>query len=195
MATKTAPTGAEVVADAQRYLGIPYVFGGGPANPKAGLDCSGLTSRVGLDLGVTSIPRTSEAQFAWCKKESGPGPGFLVFFLGAPEQAGPPGHVGIVVSPGVMINAPHRGTVVQQDNYSENGTGYSKFMGYGSMQGVTGSATANTSLASNVSGGVNEKIAGGVAGFVGTLVAMVLLVVIVAALIFGAYLLFKGANA
>lgn len=52
-----------VVADARRYLGIPYVWGGECTGPKhcAGLDCSGLTEAVYRDEGV-SLPRTSAAQ-------------------------------------------------------------------------------------------------------------------------------------
>ena len=37
-------TGDQVVADARKYLGIPYVWGG--TDPAKGLDCSGLVQRV-----------------------------------------------------------------------------------------------------------------------------------------------------
>src|SRR6476646_7875709 len=42
--------GEQVVADAKRDLGVPYVWGG--TDPAKGLDCSGLVQRVYADLGV-----------------------------------------------------------------------------------------------------------------------------------------------
>ena len=47
-----------MVADAQQYLGVPYLWGG--TDPSKGLDCSGLTQRVYADMGI-SLPRTAAA--------------------------------------------------------------------------------------------------------------------------------------
>ncbi len=47
-------TGNDVVADAKKYLGVPYVWGG--TDPSTGFDCSGLVQHVFKDLGV-SVPR------------------------------------------------------------------------------------------------------------------------------------------
>jgi LysM repeat protein len=44
----------------QRYLGVNYVYGGSSAN---GLDCSGFTSIVFKEFGIT-LPRVSREQFA-----------------------------------------------------------------------------------------------------------------------------------
>ena len=55
--TATNPNGAtgnDVVADAKKYLGVPYVWGG--TDPSTGFDCSGLVQHVFKDLGV-SVPR------------------------------------------------------------------------------------------------------------------------------------------
>ena len=52
-------TGDQVVADARKYLGIPYVWGG--TDPAKGLDCSGLVQRVYADLGI-DLPRVSQDQ-------------------------------------------------------------------------------------------------------------------------------------
>ena len=51
--------GEQVVADAKRYLGVPYVWGG--TDPAKGLDCSGLVQRVYADLGV-DLPRVAADQ-------------------------------------------------------------------------------------------------------------------------------------
>ena len=46
----TSLSGDQVVADARKYLGVPYVWGG--TDPAKGLDCSGLVQRVYKDLGI-----------------------------------------------------------------------------------------------------------------------------------------------
>src|SRR4051794_2390894 len=51
--------GARVVAEAKKYLGVPYVWGG--TDPKKGLDCSGLVQLVYRNLGV-ELPRVSYQQ-------------------------------------------------------------------------------------------------------------------------------------
>src|SRR5690348_5311818 len=52
-------TGDAVVADAKKYLGIPYVFGS--TDPGKGLDCSSLVQRAYADVGV-QLPRNSWEQ-------------------------------------------------------------------------------------------------------------------------------------
>ena len=51
--------GQQVVADAQKYLGVPYLWGG--TDPTQGVDCSGLVQDVYSDVGI-SLPRTSQEQ-------------------------------------------------------------------------------------------------------------------------------------
>jgi len=53
-----AATGSDVVAAAEKYLGVPYVFGGEDAS---GMDCSGLVQRVYSDLGI-DVPRLVSGQ-------------------------------------------------------------------------------------------------------------------------------------
>ena len=105
-----APSGAAVVTDAEQYLGVPYQWGG--TDPGTGLDCSGLVQRVYGDLGV-DLPRTSQEQAQVGTPVAGLAqaqPGDLVFF--EPSSSGP-GHVGIYIGNGEMIDAPHTGTDVQ----------------------------------------------------------------------------------
>jgi cell wall-associated NlpC family hydrolase len=87
-------------------LGKPYVWGATGPNT---FDCSGLTQFVWKAAGV-SIPRVAADQDAWTIPVplSQLLPGDLVFFGTTNIH-----HVGIYIGDGLMINAPHTGTVVQ----------------------------------------------------------------------------------
>lgn len=123
-----ALTGAQIVAEARKFLGVPYEYGG---TTTAGLDCSGLVQLVLTKLGVPNVPRTSEDQWDWVTRipESQAGPGDLIFFTGSPIDP-PPGHVGIIVStnPPLMLDALETGTNVRIEPWSDAGepTGFGK---------------------------------------------------------------------
>jgi cell wall-associated NlpC family hydrolase len=112
-APQAAGLGSRAVAIAERYLGVPYVWGG--ASP-SGFDCSGLVMYVYGQLGV-SLPHNAAAQYGSLPhvSESDLQPGDLVFFDGL-------GHVGIYVGGGEIIHAPHTGTVVQFSSLSGAGS-------------------------------------------------------------------------
>ncbi len=102
-----AVDGNDVVANATRYLGTPYLWGG--TDPETGLDCSGFVQQVFEDLGV-SLPRVSRdqakagtpvADLAQAKA------GDLIAF-GEPVD-----HIGIYCGDGRMIVAPRTGDVVK----------------------------------------------------------------------------------
>lgn len=100
-----ASKGAQVVAIAMQYLGVPYVWGG--ASPSGGFDCSGLTMYVFAKIGV-SLPHYAAAQYQMGSPVSKDQlqPGDLVFFRGL-------GHMGMYIGGGNMIHAPHTGDVVK----------------------------------------------------------------------------------
>ncbi|MEY9952193.1 C40 family peptidase [Leifsonia sp. EB34] len=103
-------TGADIVADARKYLGVPYVFGG---TTSAGLDCSGLVQRVYGDMGISlprlvsgqstigqSVPSLADAQ-----------PGDLIVCNGGE-------HIVIYAGNGKIIQAPKPGgSVEEMDNW------------------------------------------------------------------------------
>jgi soluble lytic murein transglycosylase-like protein len=105
--TGAGTTGADVVADATRYLGVPYVFGG--TDPRSGLDCSGLVQRVYGDLGF-NLPRTAAEQAKMGQPVASLAqarPGDLVAF------DSPVDHIGIYAGDGMMVVAPHAGDQVK----------------------------------------------------------------------------------
>ncbi len=117
-ATTSTPSSAggglesQVVAAAQRYLGVPYAWGG--TDPSVGLDCSGLVQRVFADLGI-DLPRTSSQQATAGTPVASldeARPGDLVFFDNSSSRPGID-HVGIYVGDGKMIAAPQEGESVK----------------------------------------------------------------------------------
>jgi peptidoglycan DL-endopeptidase CwlO len=107
---------ATAIAYAEQQLGKPYLFGG--TGPDA-FDCSGLVMMAYRTAGV-NIERTSEQQ--WATEERIPAsqvePGDLVFFAGADGTQTDPGHVGLVIGGGKMIEAYATGFPIRVATYT-----------------------------------------------------------------------------
>jgi cell wall-associated NlpC family hydrolase len=109
-----------VVSIAMQYLGVPYQWGG--ASPTAGFDCSGLVEYVFAQLGVL-LPHYAAAQWyspdtVWVRPNRLQA-GDLVFFIGSDGTRKDPGHVGIYVGDGYLIDAPHTGAFVRIDRLTD----------------------------------------------------------------------------
>jgi soluble lytic murein transglycosylase-like protein len=101
-----------VVTQAQKYIGVPYVWGG--TDPSKGLDCSGLSQLVYKNLGI-DLPRTASQQATSGRAVASVAdahPGDLVFFDYSSARAGVD-HVGVYIGDGKMIAAPQEGESVK----------------------------------------------------------------------------------
>ncbi len=145
-----SPQAKKVILAAESEIGKPYVWGGGtPTGPSGsatappedvgqpGFDCSGLVLYAFAQVGV-SLPHYSgiggqfstvlnAGQFTANPKQLQPGD--LVFFAGSDGTMANPGHVGIYVGSGKMIDAPYTGALVRIDRV-DTGPG-SGFVGGG----------------------------------------------------------------
>jgi len=108
-AKKERDMGAIAARTAERFVGIPYRWGGD--NVVDGMDCSGFVRAV-YNLCGLSIPRTSREQFKagdLIKKEELQD-GDLVFFGSSTDSIN---HVGIYVGNGRFVHAPRRGEEIR----------------------------------------------------------------------------------
>ena len=106
-------TGAGVVAAAETYLGVPYVFGG---EDSTGMDCSGLVQRVYADLGI-EVPRLVSGQMTIGTEVGSLAeakPGDLIVTGGGD-------HILIYAGNNQVIHAPYEGrTVSKVDAYMDD---------------------------------------------------------------------------
>lgn len=99
-----------VIAEASKYLGTPYVWGG--RTPEGGFDCSGLMQYVfrqatGMEIGSWTVPQESAGTIIPVSEAQ---PGDL-YFWGA---QGSTYHVALATGEGNFIHAPQPGDVVKE---------------------------------------------------------------------------------
>lgn len=99
-AVAAAVSGSAIIAEAAKYVGVPYVSGG---SSPSGFDCSGFTSYVFGKFGI-SLPRTSGAYYGVGTRVDSPQPGDIIVS---------PGHLGIYAGPNLQIDAPRPGKTIQ----------------------------------------------------------------------------------
>lgn len=110
-------SGSEILAEAKKYLGVPYVYGG--ASP-SGFDCSGFVYYVLKQVGISAY-RTPADQWNQGSSvaRSDLEPGDVVFF--ANTAGAGLSHVGIYAGSGQFIHSPNSRSTV---SYSDLSSGY-----------------------------------------------------------------------
>lgn len=96
-------TFAAMIAEAEKYVGYPYVWGG--SSPSTSFDCSGFISWVINHSGWNVGRQTAQGLYNICTPVSPEQakPGDLVFFVGTYDTAGM-SHVGLYVGNSVMLH-------------------------------------------------------------------------------------------
>lgn len=103
----TTEAAQRLLEEADRYLGVPYVWGG---YSPSGFDCSGFVSYCLINSGVRNTGRlTAQGLYNICTPvpESDVQPGDLIFFTGTYNAGEPVTHIGIYVGNGQMIHCGH----------------------------------------------------------------------------------------
>ena len=97
-------TFAALIAEAEKYIGYPYVWGG--SSPKTSFDCSGFVSYVLTNSGLCNTGRLGAQglyNISTPVTAANARPGDLIFFVGTYDTPGV-SHVGIYVGGGMMLH-------------------------------------------------------------------------------------------
>lgn len=97
-------TFADLITEAEKYLGYPYVWGG--SNPRTSFDCSGFVSWALTNSGVCNTGRLGAQglyNISTPVSSADAKPGDLIFFVGTYDTPGV-SHVSIYVGGGMMLH-------------------------------------------------------------------------------------------
>ena len=124
--TGNGTVGANAVAAAMRWVGLPYSWGGGSVNGPTqgfaqgagtvGFDCSSLAQYAWFQATGLRLPRVTTDQANALPHVPAGAPlqaGDLLFFHDPADAPGVYHHVGIYDGQGNMVHAPHTGAVIE----------------------------------------------------------------------------------
>jgi cell wall-associated NlpC family hydrolase len=155
VSTAGATAEQQVVAEARKYLGVPYLWGG--TDPRRGLDCSGLVQLVYRKMGI-ELPRVSYQQATAGRPVASLAearPGDILAFKS------PVNHVGIYIGDNKMIEAPRTGVDVRVMEVYETPTAIRRVL----PASASGPSAAGATTAAASSGAVSRT--GGIEGGAG----------------------------
>lgn len=104
------PTPEDLVATAESFLGVPYLWGGTSAH---GIDCSGFTQRV-YRLNGVGLDRDADQQAVGGRSVDRARPGDL-FFFGSERVT----HTALATGETTFIHAPESGKTVQRGSLAD----------------------------------------------------------------------------
>ena len=153
----TEDNSAKFIADAKKYLGVPYVWGGhNEANPWAGMDCAGYVNQVyhdwGIELGTAYTPSQEHhfREIPYSEVTTGD----VAFF-------GPHGsthHIELMLDHNTCIYEPQPGEVCKMEPISLNpGTWYGRNDEMHGKIFPTKTVTTNVSTSNDDSSSSNQE--------------------------------------
>lgn len=131
---KSKDLGLELVVEAERYLGNPYVLGGN--NPEKGIDCSGFVKYLYQEVANIELPRKSSSQFknaGMLVDKTDLEEGDLVFFDTKKPYKNDVTHVGMYIGNNEFIHASgkKRGIIISKlnsDHYTKRYVGAKRML-------------------------------------------------------------------
>jgi cell wall-associated NlpC family hydrolase len=115
----TPPRVARAITWALDQRGAPYSYGGDCTaahsdDPRRQCDCSSLVQMAFRNAGIV-VPRTTveQARAGRPVDLAALQPGDLIFIPGSDGTVNAPGHVGLAIGHGLLVQAPHSGAVVR----------------------------------------------------------------------------------
>ena len=122
------------IAWALKQVGTWYHYGGDctqahGSSPQHWCDCSSLVQQAYAAAGV-HLPRVTgdQVRIGQAVRLDAPAPGDLVFSVGSDGTAASPGHVGMYIGSGYLIEAPHTGAQVRTVTFKSWATASSRSM-------------------------------------------------------------------